>query len=133
MQELVFVQCFAYCLVAFFFMPRGENVTATVPWHYYALAATSYTLAMVFSNTALEFVPYPTQVLCKSCKPLPVLFFGVFFAGKRYNWTKFLYITSIVVGMAIFMYKPKHSGKFDVLNFGKGEALLVSLVLIGIY
>ena len=121
------MQCFVYCLVAFFFMPRGEKATATVPWYYYLLTAGSYTLAMVSSNTALEFVPYPTQVLCKSCKPLPVLFFGVLFAGRRYHWRKFLYITLIVAGMAIFMYKPKHSGKFDVLNFGKGEILLVSL------
>jgi UDP-galactose transporter B1 len=129
MQELVFVQCLAYCFVAFLCKPRGSKTQESVPWYFYAIAAASYTTAMVSSNTALEFVPYPTQVLCKSCKPLPVLLFGVLFAAKRYHWRKFLYITLIVAGMAIFMYKPKHSGKFDVLNFGKGEALLVCYLL----
>lgn len=109
-------------------MPRGTKASATVPWYLYAMTALSYTIAMVSSNSALKFVPYPTQVLCKSCKPLPVLFFSVLFAGKRYPWRKFIYITLIVAGMAIFMYKPKHAGKFDVLNFGSGEALLVSLI-----
>ncbi|KAE9552322.1 hypothetical protein FO519_004447 [Halicephalobus sp. NKZ332] len=133
MQELVFVQCFFYCLVASIFIPRGEHAIAAVPWYYYFLTAASYTFAMVSSNTALEFVPYPTQVLCKSCKPLPVLFFGVLFAGKRYHWRKFLYILLIVAGMAIFMYKPKHSGNLDILSFGKGEALLLlSLFMDGV-
>jgi UDP-galactose transporter B1 len=133
MQELVFVLCLAFCFVAFLCKPRGSQHHETVPWYFYAIAAASYTTAMVSSNTALEFVPYPTQVLCKSCKPLPVLLFGVLFASKRYHWRKFLYITLIVAGMAIFMYKPKHSGKFDVLNFGKGEALLLlSLFMDGV-
>uniref|UniRef100_A0A914Y1Q2 Solute carrier family 35 member B1 n=1 Tax=Panagrolaimus superbus TaxID=310955 RepID=A0A914Y1Q2_9BILA len=133
MQELVFVQCLAYCFVAFLCKPRGSQIKESVPWYYYAIAAASYTTAMVSSNSALKFVPYPTQVLCKSCKPLPVLLFGVLFASKRYHWRKFLYITLIVAGMAIFMYKPKHSGKFDVLNFGTGEALLLlSLFMDGV-
>jgi UDP-galactose transporter B1 len=133
MQELVFVQCLAYCFVAFLFKPRGSQIKESVPWYYYAIAAASYTTAMVSSNSALKFVPYPTQVLCKSCKPLPVLLFGVLFASKRYHWRKFLYITLIVAGMAIFMYKPQHSGKFDVLNFGTGEALLLlSLFMDGV-
>uniref|UniRef100_A0A7E4VF54 UAA transporter n=1 Tax=Panagrellus redivivus TaxID=6233 RepID=A0A7E4VF54_PANRE len=138
MQELVFVQCFVFALVAFIFKLRhtsnsAASAIATVPWWYYALAATSYTGAMLASNVALKFVPYPTQVLCKSCKPLPVLLFSVLFAAKKYHWRKYLYVSLIVGGMAVFMYKPKHDGKFDVLNFGKGEALLLfSLFLDGV-
>ena len=42
----------------------------------YALCACSYLGAMVASNTALQHVNYPTQVLGKSCKPIPVMLLG---------------------------------------------------------
>ena len=40
-----------------------------------AVAEVSFTflLAMFFSNEALVYVPYPMQVLAKSCKMIPVL------------------------------------------------------------
>ena len=44
----------------------------------YALCACSYLGAMVSSNTALQYVNYPTQVLGKSCKPIPVMLLGRF-------------------------------------------------------
>ena len=40
-----------------------------------------YTLAMIFSNNALKHVSYPTQVLAKSCKMLPVLIAGTLFGS----------------------------------------------------
>ena len=42
----------------------------------YALCACSYLGAMVASNAALQYVNYPTQVLGKSCKPIPVMLLG---------------------------------------------------------
>ena len=39
------------------------------------------TLAMIFSNNALKHVSYPTQVLAKSCKMLPVLIAGTLFGS----------------------------------------------------
>ena len=43
----------------------------------YALCACSYLGAMVASNAALQYVNYPTQVLGKSCKPIPVMILGM--------------------------------------------------------
>ena len=36
---------------------------------------------MIFSNNALKHVTYPTQVLAKSCKMIPVLLAGTIFGS----------------------------------------------------
>ena len=48
------------------------------------ICGVSYVGAMLASNASLKWVNYPTQVLGKSCKPIPVMILGVLLAGK---WT----------------------------------------------
>lgn len=55
-------------------MEQGEDTT---PTKYYATCAFTYLTAMVASNKALMWVNYPTQVIGKSCKPIPVMILGV--------------------------------------------------------
>ena len=72
-------------------------------------------------------------MLSKSCKPIPVMMFGVLFAHKRYNWRKYFYVLLIVAGMAIFLYKPSKVGKRSHFQFGSGELLLLaSLAMDGV-
>lgn len=61
--SLVFVQCvvnYVFAKVILKAFPEDSNDT-TKPM-YYAISATSYLLAMIFSNMALQWVNYPTQV-----------------------------------------------------------------------
>ena len=71
------------------------------------------------------------QVLGKSVKPIPVMILGVLMARKRYPLAKYLFVLMIVIGVAMFMYKPKRGGSaLDADHvFGWGEALLVSQCL----
>lgn len=59
---------------------QGEDTTKTI---YYITSATTYLLAMVCSIMALQWVSYPTQVVGKSCKPIPVMLLGVVLGRKR--------------------------------------------------
>ncbi len=65
---------------------------------------------MVSSNKALMWVSYPTQVVGKSCKPIPVMVLGVLLGRKRYPALKYLFILLIVAGVALFMYKDGGKG-----------------------
>ncbi len=65
---------------------------------------------MVSSNKALMWVTYPTQVVGKSCKPIPVMVLGVVLGRKRYPALKYLFILLIVAGVALFMYKDGGKG-----------------------
>ncbi|XP_053556126.1 solute carrier family 35 member B1 [Bombina bombina] len=133
--SLVFVQCiinalFAKLLIHFFDSGKADR---TQSW-LYAACSLSYVGAMVSSNSALQYVNYPTQVLGKSCKPIPVMLLGVTVLGKKYSLTKYMCVLLIVIGVALFMYKPKGSSSgADDHVFGYGELLLLlSLTLDGL-
>lgn len=88
-------------------MSQGEDKTRS---SYYAVCSLTYLVAMVSSNKALTWVSYPTQVVGKSCKPIPVMVLGVLLGRKRYPLLKYLFILLIVVGVALFMYKDGGKG-----------------------
>lgn len=64
----MFALVFAQCVINYIFAkgmltvwPQGEDKT---PTSYLASSALTYLLAMVCSNMALQWLPYPTQVCC---------------------------------------------------------------------
>jgi len=133
---LVFFQCvvnYIYAFVmSFVFTTKEKDTTRS---SYYAICSFTYLLAMVTSNKALSWVNYPTQVVGKSCKPIPVMVLGVLVGKKSYPLLKYLFTLMIVMGVALFMYKDnaaKASGGSDSL-VGVGEILLlVSLTCDGL-
>ncbi|XP_012942758.1 solute carrier family 35 member B1 [Aplysia californica] len=132
---LVMVQCIinaAYAKIAMSFFPKERDSTNK---GLYAACAFTYLGAMLASNHALQHVTYPTQVLGKSIKPIPVMILGVLFAAKRYPLAKYLCVLLIVMGVGLFMYKEKRSSPQpeDHHILGTGEVLLlVSLTLDGL-
>lgn len=87
---------------------------------------------MVSSNTALRWISYPTQVIAKSAKPIPVMVFGVFIGRKSYSPRKYLYVLMIVVGVTLFMYKSGRENE-NTENSTLGLVLILfSLFMNGI-
>jgi len=135
-MALVFSQCVVNYIYAVIVsrgvLTQGEDTTKT---SYYVTCSLSYLIAMVSSNKALVWVNYPTQVVGKSCKPIPVMILGVLIGRKVYPLRKYLFVLMIVVGVALFMYKDK-AGKAAAeagSGIGLGEILLlVSLACDGI-
>ena len=83
-------------------LKQGKDETSSL---YCAVSSFSYLTAMVTSNKALTWVNYPTQVVGKSCKPIPVMILGVVIGRKKYPLLKYLFVLTIVAGVALFMYK----------------------------
>lgn len=133
---LVFVQCVINTLYAKLvmktFLQQGRDNTKTV---YYATSAFTYLTAMVTSNMALKHVNYPTQVVGKSCKPIPVMILGVLIGHKSYSLRKYIFVLLIVIGVALFMFKGELGGGSYIPTLGllgMGETLLlVSLAMDG--
>ncbi|CAB4063822.1 SLC35B1 [Lepeophtheirus salmonis] len=113
---LIFVQCIFNLFYAIFVSKFFFKTTFT------------YLTAMVASNKALAWVNYPTQVIGKSCKPIPVMILGVLIGGKRYPLKKYFFILLVVIGIVLFMYKDQgkaSSEKDDAFSLGIGELLLI--------
>ena len=103
-----------------------------VPQKDFAMVGLSYIGAMFASSAALEYVSYPTQVLAKSCKLIPVMLMRIVIAGARYSWREYLAIGTITAGIGLFlMYKKAKAS--DRQNSGFGLSLLgLSLFLDGL-
>lgn len=64
----------------------------------------------------------------KSCKPIPVMLLGVLLANRRYALRKYAFVLLIVIGIGLFMYKPKVSQQSQQQTpsaFSTGELLLL--------
>uniref|UniRef100_A0A1A8G7X1 Solute carrier family 35 member B1 n=1 Tax=Nothobranchius korthausae TaxID=1143690 RepID=A0A1A8G7X1_9TELE len=134
-RTLVFIQCITSAIFAKFLIQCFESSKPdhTTNW-LNGLCSLFFVGAMVSSNSALLYVNYPTQVLGKSCKPIPVMILGVTILRKKYPLAKYLCVLLIVSGVALFLYKPNNgSAVTDDHIFGFGEILLlVSLTLDGL-
>ena len=135
-MALVFVLCavnYLYAvIVSALVLKEGKDTTKS---SYYAVSSLTYLVAMVTSNKALMWVNYPTQVVGKSCKPIPVMILGVLIGRKKYPLLKYLFVLMIVIGVALFMYKDGKTTKKadDEGVIGIGEILLlVSLTCDGL-
>lgn len=88
-------------------LSRNESQADTTSRWMYPAVAFTYLCAMLSSNEALQHVSYPTQVLGKSIKPVPVMLLGVIIARKRYHYAKYMAILLIVFGIISFFIKMR--------------------------
>lgn len=104
--------------------PEREDKTH---YGYYACSSLTYLLAMVSSNMALRWVPYPTQVVGKSAKPIPVMLLGVLISHKRYSIQRYIFVLTIVIGVVLFMMKENkiNAAASAEQTVGIGEVLLI--------
>lgn len=96
----------------------------------YALCALSYIGAMFSSSTSLHYVDYPTQVVGKSIKPIPVMLLSVIWARKRYPLRRYLFVGMITAGVVLFMYKGNSSKNGASGDLGWGHLLLVRVFVL---
>lgn len=132
--SLVFIQCVVNYFYAIFtsvtVMKEGEDTTRT---SYYLAASITYLVAMLTSNLALRWVNYPTQVIGKSGKPIPVMVLSVLLGNKSYPFKKYCFVLLVVIGVALFMYKDGKTSSANSSIFGYGELMiLISLVMDGL-
>lgn len=139
-MSLVLIQCIVNTLFAIIFnifftkstTDGGSKFKDSTTNLLYMCSSFSYVVAMVSSNRSLEHVSYPTQVIAKSCKPIPVMLIGVLYARKQYSLAKYCFVLLIVIGVGIFMYNPDKPSLSSTNSYFIGELLLsLSLIMDG--
>ena len=96
-----------------------------IPYMDISLSGMSQMFAMAGSNEALRYVSYPTQVLGKSCKMVPVMAGGLLLGGKSYTVFEYLQVALITGGVVVFNFGGKKKG-------GGAADSAYGLVLIGL-
>lgn len=93
--------------------------------HYYVFVAICSFVSLGASNGALEYVNYPTQLLFKSCKLVPVMIVGIIIQHKRYPWTQYMSVLLMTIGMILLSV----GGKTIDANFNFFGIILLSAAL----
>jgi adenosine 3'-phospho 5'-phosphosulfate transporter B3 len=100
------------------FLPR-------IPFRVYLFLAFLTVSTMGLSNTSLGYLNYPTQVIFKSCKLIPVMIGGVLIQGKTYGLLDLVSVLSMSVGLVFFVLADSQVQP----NFDLFGVLLISLAL----
>lgn len=80
----------------------AARLTAGVAVHEWSIAALGYFGAHKFGLTALHYISFPMQVVCKSCKAIPVMFGEKIFARKRHSLAKTMSVYCMCVAVVMF-------------------------------
>ncbi|XP_076271600.1 adenosine 3'-phospho 5'-phosphosulfate transporter 2 [Rhynchophorus ferrugineus] len=97
-----------------------------IPIKIYLLLALLTLGTMGFSNSSLEYLNYPTQVIFKSCKLIPVLAGGILIQGKRYGPLDFLAALLMCVGLTMFTLADSQIQP----NFNTKGIIVISMALL---
>uniref|UniRef100_A0A914HEK6 Adenosine 3'-phospho 5'-phosphosulfate transporter 2 n=1 Tax=Globodera rostochiensis TaxID=31243 RepID=A0A914HEK6_GLORO len=81
---LTLVQFAIYTVLSYAEMKWTTGIVRRIPWHIYFQIAFYTVATMGLSNASLGYLNYPTQVIFKCCKLIPVLVGGILIQGKRY-------------------------------------------------
>ena len=113
----LFIQCIINALVSFIAIyvikltKKTNNTTSTSlgitrdAAKKFILLAITQSVAMMSSSKAVFYVSYPTQVIAKCCKPIPILITGLILKSSSYSKSRILSVVLITIGVTIFMYQ----------------------------
>ena len=105
---------FALCALA----ERGVrgDLRRKAPLKLYLMLSAFTVAGMLFTNWSLSFINYPTRVMFKASKVVPVMAVG-FFVGKRTSAAEVANACLLVAGICVFMYgNLKGSPSFNPLG-----------------
>lgn len=122
---LTLVQFFYYTV--FGFVERlNHQAPRRIPMKTYILLAGLTLGTMGFSNSSLGYLNYPTEVIFKSCKLVPVLLGSVLIQKKQHSSLEFLAAISMCVGLVFFTLADSHVSP----NFNSFGIFLISMALL---
>lgn len=83
------------------------QITGSAPLFKYSFASFSNIMSAWFQYEALKFVNFPTQVLAKSCKIIPVMLMGKIISRTKFEFYEYLTAAMISLGMLAFLLGSK--------------------------
>lgn len=102
-QFLVFVNRILALLVAGVYISMVPQPRHRAPFFKYSYSSISNTLSSWCQYEALKFVSFPTQVLAKASKVIPVMLMGKVVSNKTYPWNEYFTAALLSLGVGAFL------------------------------
>ncbi|XP_013140088.1 PREDICTED: adenosine 3'-phospho 5'-phosphosulfate transporter 2 [Papilio polytes] len=123
---ITFVQFLITMLLSYVESLIRNPIKRKVPLKTYAVLAALTLGTMSLSNLALSYLNYPTQLIFKSCKLIPVMIGSIIILGKRYGFLDYVAAIVMCIGLTMFtLADSKTSPNFDAVG-----VLVISLALL---
>lgn len=124
---LTLVQFAYYTIFAFIQIKlSGDSIKRKIPTQTYLVIAVLTVGTMGFSNSSVGYLNYPTQVIFKSCKLIPVMIGSMIILGKKYTFPEVVACVFMSLGLIWFTLADSTIQP----NFSVTGVMLVSLALL---
>ncbi|XP_012271817.1 adenosine 3'-phospho 5'-phosphosulfate transporter 2 [Orussus abietinus] len=109
-----------------------RGIRRRIPMGTYLLLAVLTLGTMGFSNSSLGYLNYPTQVIFKCCKLIPVLIGSILIQKKKYGVLDFIAASLMCIGLVLFTLTDSIiSPRFDLVGVIMISCALLCDALIG--
>ncbi|XP_058792338.1 adenosine 3'-phospho 5'-phosphosulfate transporter 1 [Phymastichus coffea] len=125
-QFLVFINRVLAVVISAVCLLLIRQPSHTIPLYKYAFCSFSNVLSSWCQYEALKYVSFPTQVLAKASKIIPVMIMGKIVSRSKYEYYEYVTAVLISIGMMMFMF-----GSTDHEN--DGATTFSGIVLLGAY
>ena len=126
-QFLVFVNRVLALVVAYLYIKYSKQPRTTVPTYKYSFCSLSNVMSSWFQYEALKYVTFPTQVLGKACKVIPVMLMGKLVSGNKYSLFEWFTAGLLSVGVSFFLFGTPNEGSS---SSGADSTSLSGLILM---
>ncbi|XP_033328240.1 adenosine 3'-phospho 5'-phosphosulfate transporter 1 [Megalopta genalis] len=125
-QFLVFVNRILAFLMSGLYLVVQRQPQHKAPLYKYAFCSLSNIMSSWCQYEALKYVSFPTQVLAKASKIIPVMIMGKIISRTTYEYYEYVTAILISIGMTLFM--------LDSSDYRNDDATTVSgIILLGGY
>ena len=110
-QFLIFVNRSLALVVASVCILFTQQPRHTAPLYKYSYSSLSNILSGWCQYEALKYFSFPTQVLCKASKIIPVMIMGKIVSNKSYPYHEYVVAVLLSAGVSLFLLAADPSGK----------------------
>ncbi|XP_053470362.1 adenosine 3'-phospho 5'-phosphosulfate transporter 1 [Ictalurus furcatus] len=101
----------------------------TSPMYKYSFASISNVLSSWCQYEALKYISFPTQVLAKASKVIPVMLMGKLVSHKSYEYWEYFTAVLISVGVSMFLLSSSSSTKHATITTFSGIIILAGYIV----
>jgi adenosine 3'-phospho 5'-phosphosulfate transporter B2 len=124
-QFLVFFNRMLAFFIALGYLYMKQQSRHRAPYFKYSYASFSNILSAWLQYESLKFISFPTQVLAKSCKIVPVMLMGKVVSRNKYEFYEYVVAVGISIGMILFLSGSYDNSKHSPMTTITGLFLLV--------
>ena len=128
-QFLVFVNRILAWFVAGVYIFSTRQPRHIGPFYEYSYASISNTLSSWCQYEALKFVSFPTQVLAKSFKVVPVMLMGKVVSNRTYPPNEYLTAILLSIGVSMFLLSKDDSSHPTTATTFAGVVILAGYMM----